>query len=124
MIRNEDNPPLRITGVKAEGNVYRAIFLAAAGERATGWPTAPTRSKRRSMTRPRCWPPCGWATPRDEARLGPETATPGVQAPARGLRDALNNPLLLGTLIAVLAAALGWALFRATQRINRLPKEP
>ncbi len=32
VIRNEDNPPLAITGVKARGNVYRAVFLAAAKE--------------------------------------------------------------------------------------------
>src|SRR5205807_10114482 len=28
VIRNEDNPPLNVTGVKAEGSVQRVVFLA------------------------------------------------------------------------------------------------
>jgi hypothetical protein len=35
----------------------------------------------------------------------------------------LNNPLFLGPVIAALVALLGWALWRATRRINELPKE-
>jgi len=32
VIRNEDSPPLAITGNYAHGNAYRAIFLAAEGK--------------------------------------------------------------------------------------------
>ena len=33
VIENADNPPLEITSVQAEGNLYRLVFLAAAGRR-------------------------------------------------------------------------------------------
>ena len=39
------------------------------------------------------------------------------------LRQLVNNPLFLGPVIAALVALLGWALWRATRRINELPRE-
>jgi hypothetical protein len=60
-----------------------------------------------------------------EARLGDEIAGPAAGSPpAMGLRSALNNPILLGTVIVLLVAALGWALFQAAKRIDKLPREP
>src|SRR5439155_17699554 len=32
VIRNEDNPPLNVTGVRAEGSVQRVVFLAQPGK--------------------------------------------------------------------------------------------
>jgi len=45
------------------------------------------------------------------------------ESPPLNARRLLNNPLVMGAVIAVLVAVLGWALFRATRRINEIPKE-
>ena len=58
VIHNEDSPPLKITGVAALGNVYRAVFLAAADSR-TACATARTRPNNPTTTRPPCWRRCG-----------------------------------------------------------------
>jgi hypothetical protein len=124
VIRNEDNPPLAITGVKARGNVYRAVFLAAKDE---GYrlaygaeETDPPKYDTATVLAPLVQ---GHAVV--EARLGDEIAGPAAGSPpAMGLRSALNNPILLGTVIVLLVAALGWALFQAAKRIDKLPREP
>jgi hypothetical protein len=128
VIHNEDNPPLRVTGVRAQGNVYRVVFLAAAYRSAadesyrlaygsdeaepprydTATVLAPLRPSRAAV----------------EARLGPETAAPAAAPPSHRLRDLVNNRLLLGGTAVVVAAALAWALFQAAKRINKLPNEP
>jgi len=122
VIHNEDNPPLVITGVKPRGNVYRAVFLAAKGETyhlgygsqeaaAPQYDAAIVLAPLRERQAPQ------------EARLGVETPGAAPGEPPVDLRQLLNNPLFLGPVIAALVALLGWALWRATRRINELPKE-
>ena len=123
VIRNEDNPPLKIIGVTARGNVYRAIFLAAAdetyrlvygsddAERPNYDAAAVLAPLRAEGHRP------------SEAALGPEVADTAAEPPSITFRAILNNPLLLGAAVVVLVLLLGWALFVATRRIDRLPKD-
>ena len=124
VIRNEDNPPLRITGVKARGNVYRAVFLAAADE--------PYRVYYGSeqVAQPKydvaaVLLPLRQGSNAVAAMLGPQVANPAAGAEPNDLqaRRLLNNPLVLGMLVLLLVAVLGWALFRATRRISHLPTD-
>ena len=59
-----------------------------------------------------------------EGRLGKEVANPlAGPSPAFSLRTIVNHPVLLGAAIVVLVGMLGWSLFRATRRINEIPRE-
>ena len=112
VIHNEDNPPLRITGVKARGNAYRAVFLAAADE--------PYRVYYGSeqVAQPKydleaVLLPLRQGGNAVSAALGSQVANPAAGAEAGDLtaRRLLNNPLVLGILVFVLVVVLGWALF-------------
>jgi hypothetical protein len=124
VIRNQDNPPLAVTGVKARGNVYRAVFLAAAKETyRLGYGSDDARQP--SYDAAAVLTPLRLEGHRPiETRLGQQVANPAVAPPpSAAVRSLLNNPLLLGGAIVVLVIVLGWALFRATLRINQMPKE-
>jgi hypothetical protein len=121
VIRNEDNPPLKILGVKADENVYRVVFLAAENENYrlvygsddVGTPVYDTAA---------VLAPLRQGQKLEEARLGKETEqVPSTPEP--GVKSLINNPLLLGGAIVLLVVVLGWALFRAAGRINEIPKE-
>ncbi len=123
VIRNEDNPPLKITGVKARGDVYRAVFLAAPGESYRleyGSETAPRPSYDAAAV---LAPLRAKGIKPVAAKLGPEVADPAPEPPPLDFRALLNNPLLLGAAIVVLVLLLGWALYLAARRIDRLPRE-
>jgi hypothetical protein len=121
VIRNEDSPPLEITGVKSRGNQYQAVFLALKGE-----------SYRLDYGSEEAEPPRYDAAavlgplrlqgdrPSD-ATLGTQIANAAVAPPAINAHRLLNNPLFMGVVIATLVAVLAWALFRATRRINEIP---
>jgi len=123
VIHNEDNPPLDITGVKAEGNVYRAIFLAQEGKTYRvfyGSETAPSPKYEAATVlaalREKYQP--------SEAKLGAEVENAGFQAePGLGVRNLLNNWYFLGAMICLMVAVLGWGLFRAGRHLEGLPKE-
>jgi hypothetical protein len=120
-IDNEDSPPLEITGVQAEGNVYRLLFVAAPGRRyhaeygsdAADPPRYDTAAVL-SHVRP------GFATA--EARLGGAIANPGYR-PGRGLRGWLDRPIVLIAAIALMVVVLAWALLRAGTLAAQMPKE-
>ena len=124
VIQNEDSPALKITGVKAKGNQYRAVFLAQANQTYRLYygadeaetpkydATAVLGSLRIQGDRP------------SEGTLGMEVANAAAgESPPLNARRILNNPLIMGAVITALVAVLGWALFRATRRINEIPKE-
>jgi hypothetical protein len=124
VIHNEDNPPLKLSGVKARGPVYQVIFLAdenqsyrlAYGSESAERPSydlaAVLEPLRVEGHRPAL------------ARLGAEIANSAFRNQLPAARRLLNDPLVWGAVIVVLVIFLGWALFRATCRINELPKEP
>jgi len=126
VIRNEDSPPLSITGVKTQGNMYRTVFLAAAKENyrlyyGSDVVEQPKYDAAAVLTPLRHG---GEATP---VALGPQTINPAVcnvVCKPSSSCSLFKNPLALGILATLLAAILGWALYRAAQRINQLPKDP
>jgi hypothetical protein len=123
VIDNGDNPALSVTGVRGEGTTYRLLFLAAPdasyrllyGSETAKAPNYDTAALRESL---------GKGYQAVGARLGEQVARSGISEPAgSAVRRLLNNPLVLGTVIVVLVAILGWGLYRASRRIEGLPKD-
>jgi hypothetical protein len=121
VIDNRDSPALDVSGIKAEGNIDEIVYLAgpdrhdrllygsADAERAT-YDTAAIEELLRKGFQP------------SRAGLGPQL--PGMQSgepSAFRWSKVLNNPLLLGGVILVLVVALGWGLFQAVKRLDKLP---
>ncbi|CAK0770691.1 DUF3999 family protein [Gammaproteobacteria bacterium] len=122
IIRNQDNPPLAITGIQAQGNGYRLIFLAAPGKAyrvcyggaAAQKPHYDTTSIRESLQ-------AGYLP--TLARLGAEQATSNTDSADFDINSVLNSKLFLSIIIALMVAVLAWALVRAARGIEQLPKE-
>lgn len=123
VIRNEDNPPLRVTGVQAEGIVQRVVFLAE-----------PTKTYRifyssESAAAPRYEAATVLATLRQDN--APIMTKLGVQKEnsefggelTQAVPSLLNNWFFLGTALGLMVVVLGWCLFRAGQRLESFPKE-
>jgi hypothetical protein len=123
VIANGDNPALSVTGVHGEGTTYRLLFLAAPdasyrlsyGAETAKAPNYDTAALRESL---------GKGYQPVSARLGGQVARSGMSEPAgSAVRRLFNNPLVLGAVIVVLVAILGWGLYRAGRRIEQLPKD-
>ena len=120
VIDNQDNPPLEITNVKAEGNVYRMVFFAPETEtcrvyygsdvaKLPNYDTAAVlaRSKKGYLAA--------------EVQLGAEIAnTAFAEPPGLAIRKLLGSPIFLGAVICIVVAALTWILFRAGLRIDQI----
>jgi hypothetical protein len=122
VIDNRDSPPLDITAVRGEANVYRFVFMAAPGEHyrlvydsdTTESPVYDTVALSESLAR-------GYQPV--DARLGGQTPNADGALSGSLLRDVLNNRVFLGAVIAILAVALAWGLYKAGRRIDQLPKD-
>ena len=121
VIHNEDNPPLEISDVKAEGTVYRVVFLAQKsrvyrvfyGSELAPAPKYETAVVLGALRREDFQPVM--------ATLGAETKNAGYGPEAgASLRRLLNNWLFLGTVICLMVIALGWSLFRAGQHLKTI----
>jgi len=123
VISNEDNRPLDIQGVKAEGNVYRAVFLAEEGkkyrvfygsESATSpkYEAGTVLATLRESFQPT---PIGLGAQVDNASYGGE--------PGFTVRNLLNNWFFLGAVVCLMVVVLAWGLFRAGRHLENLPKE-
>lgn len=122
VIDDRDSPPLEVSGIKAEGNVYEIVYLAGPGRNdrlvygsadaePASYDTAALAELLGEKFRPA------------PAELGAQAAWKG-QGPAEFKWSKLaNNPLVLGGVIALLVAALGWGLYRAMRRMDNLPAE-
>ena len=123
VIDDRDSPPLAITGVEAEGNVYELVFLASpaahyqlvyasADAEAATYDTAAIQELLRTGFKP------------SRAELGQQQPGPSAGQPT-GLNPSklLNNPLLLGGVVLLLVFALGWGLFQAVKRVDKHPVE-
>lgn len=120
VIYNEDNPPLSVTGIAAQGNVYRVVLLAETGD-----------EYRLAYGNDQLEPPrydvavvLGAARrgqEMTEGRLGEEVAGPGGGANMWTMRRLLKNPVFLGGVLVVLVVLLAAALLRAGRRINAIP---
>jgi len=122
VIDDRDSPPLEVTGIKAEGNVYEIVYLAVPDRRykivygsSDAEPAAYDTAALQELLR---------------EKFQAAQADLGAQAPWKGRGPAefkwtklANNPFLLGGMIAVLVVVLGWGLYRAVHRMDKLPSE-
>lgn len=119
VIDNRDDPPLKITGVRATGNVYRMMYFAdpaeeyrlAYGSDAVTAPSYDTTALAASLAED--YKPV-------VAELGKVVESLDVRPPSDFLA-LLNNPLVLGAAVCVLVALLGWGLYAAARRVDALP---
>jgi Protein of unknown function (DUF3999) len=123
VIRNEDNPPLSVTGVQAEGTVQRVVFLAQPAKTYRLFYGSETAAE------PKYEAVTVLTTLRQDNT--PVMAKLGVQAdnaqfggePSQTVRGLLNNWIFLGTALGLMVVVLGWCLFRAGRRLDSLPHE-
>jgi hypothetical protein len=123
VIDNQDNPPLEIKGVKAEGNVYRLVFLAQQGKpyRVFYGSEKAEAPKYEAAT---VLGALGKGFQPVEVQLGRQTDNAAFAGePDLLLRRLLNNWIFLGAAIALMVAVLGWGLFRAGRHLDQLPNE-
>jgi hypothetical protein len=124
VIRNEDSPPVEVSGVKSRGNEYRAIFLAEKDQSyRLDYDSDNVESPRYDAAAVLA-PLQSQGVRPSVGKLGKQVAnTTNPEPPTASARRLLNDPLFMGGVIVVLVAVLAWALFRATRRINDIPKE-
>lgn len=119
VIDNGDNPPLDVQGVAAEGSVKEMIFLATPksewaiiyGNPQAKMPGYDVVAIRQALSQ-------GFES--EPASLGPQS--PYVAAAGRTMtwQDLVNNRWLLLGMISVLVVMLGWVLYQAAGRVDRL----
>jgi hypothetical protein len=123
VLRNEDNPPLKIIWVKAEGSVQRVVFLAHPAKTYRVYYGSETAAA------PKYEAAAVLATLRQdnapvEGKLGMQADNTGFGGePSHAVRSLLNNWIFLGTAIGLMVVVLGWCLFRAGRRLDSFPKE-
>ncbi len=118
VIENADNPPLDITSVQAEGNLYRLVFLAAEGRRyrldygsdTAGLPRYDTAAVLASL---------GPGYQPIEVGMGNQVADPGYRN-GTSLGKLLSSSIVLFLALAVMIIVLGWVLLRAGKQIKKL----
>ncbi len=120
IIQNEDNRPLKITGVAAEGNVYHIVFLALKdtayrlyyGSEAAERPSYDMATVLASLRE-------GYQAIQES--LGAQVANPDFgEKPGLLFRKLLGSKILLGIVICLMVAVLAWGLFRASRRIDEI----
>jgi Protein of unknown function (DUF3999) len=119
VIDNRDSPPLTVGGIKAEGNVYEILYLAAPGRRDQliyGAVDAQRATYDTSVLQELL----GSGFQPARAELGAENPIAIGEPPFRWSR-LFGNTLFLGGVVALLVIALGFGLFRAVRRIDNLP---
>jgi hypothetical protein len=125
VIHNEDSPPLDVTGVTAEGDVYRVVFLAQPGKSYRAFFGSPDLPEPHYDTAAVLGPLRSLSPSNQEAveaKLGPQRNNPAFRA-GSAPRNYLNSPWILGGAIVLMVAVLAWALFRAGRRIEQMPGE-
>lgn len=121
VIDNGDNRPLDITGVKARGNVYRTVFIAEPNvsyRLAYGSETAETGDYDAAAV---LAPLRAEGHQPVKAELGMEMENEVPDSAGNAFNELIANPLVWGAAIVVLVVLLGWALYSAVHRIDRLP---
>ncbi|MEN6458671.1 MAG: DUF3999 family protein [Thermoguttaceae bacterium] len=122
VVHNQDSPSLTVQGVTAQGNVYRAVFLAAADQNyrlcyGSDESEPPRYDIAAVLT------PLRQKSTVGEGRLGQQVGNAAASVHHFTFHAILINPIFLGVVVVGLVALLGLALFRAARRINEIPME-
>jgi len=119
VIENRDSPPLQISGVKAEGNVYEILYLAGP-DRHDQLLYGSDESERPAYDHAAIEELLGKGIQAMQAELGAEG--PGVGQPSSlNWSKLFNSPLLLGGTVTILVIVLGWGLYKAVKRVDAMP---
>lgn len=122
VIENRDSAPLALTGIEAFGSAYEAIFLAAPAEKyRLAYRTQRTERPDYDVAAIDAALAANYAP--QLATLGPASGVEMLVTEAPWLTSAIKNPVILTAAIGVLAALLGVGLYRASQRVDKLPRE-
>lgn len=121
VIDDRDSPPLEVSGIKADGNVYEVLFLASRdtsyqlvyGSDDAESPQYDTAAIARVL---------GEGFQPTQAELGPVGTGTGRPAVFRWSDLVNNRPLLFGA-IALLVIVLAWGLYHAAKGFEELPSE-
>ena len=119
VIENGDSPPLNITGIQARGNVHRLAFFAepkstyrviygSDQSEAARYDTTALSAALANGYEPLV------------ATMGDPTEDPTAGPRTWGLPRLVNDPRLLTGITVLLVMLLGWALYRATRRLDTL----
>ncbi|MGW8257717.1 MAG: DUF3999 family protein [Thermoguttaceae bacterium] len=122
VVHNQDNPPLDISAVKAEGNVYHALFLAQQGKSYCVFYGSDT-AKSPQYEAAAVLAALGKGVQTIDAQLGAQIDNAKFAEESHWLAKLLNNWFFLGTAIAIMTVALGWGLYSAGRRLDQLPKD-
>lgn len=115
VIHNGDSPPLRITGIRGEGPVYRMLFLHD-GSRALRLEYGGAEMRPPAYDAAAVLGALGQKAQPVVARLGPAVS----QEPAReafAWRRWLNSQAAFVAITVLVVAVLAWSLFRAAKRV-------
>lgn len=122
-IADRDNGPLPITGVKARGRVHEVVFIAD-----------PANLYELHFGADRISAPEYDVLPIHQAlatgampipgKTGPVMASSApIEPPPRTFKELLNDPVILGAVIVVLVALLGFGLYSAGRRVPDMEDE-
>lgn len=123
VIENQDNPPIAISGVTAEGMQNRVLFLAKPGANyrvvyGSSQAAPPQYDSVSVLSAVR------ENSPVINATLGPQLKNSSYGGePVGGVGAMLNNWYFLGAAIGLMVVVLAWGLFRAGRRLENLPEE-
>lgn len=121
VVNNRDSPPLKVTGIKASGNVYELLFLASPNTRYQ-LVYGSTDAEPPQYDTAAIGKVLGEGFRPAQAELGP--VSPGTGPPiAFRWSDLLNNRGLLFGTITLLVIVLAWGLYHAVKRVDDLPSE-
>jgi hypothetical protein len=123
VVENRDSPPLDITGITAQGNVYKVVFLATPEQSfhlvygdADAKPAEHDTQTLRELLQ------AGYV-PRS-AELGEQQTRDSGGAEALNWPAILNNRMVLLAIIVVLVIVLGIALYRASRHLENSQDYP
>ena len=123
VIENADNTGLSVSGVEAVGHQHEIVLLKSPNTECrlvygsdTAMPPMLDTSSLTQALAQKIVPVAG--------TLGPPTPiAASTAAKPADMKSLLNNPILLGGIVAVLVIALGWGLYQASRRIEQSPTE-
>jgi hypothetical protein len=121
-IANADNAPLRITGIRAEGNRYRLCWLARPeagirlyyGSEAAGAPAYDAAAVLAVL---------GKGIQGVEGNLLAQQVNPAFKSSALGHRGLLESKAVFLAVVCLVVALLGWGLYRAGRRMETMKEE-
>jgi hypothetical protein len=121
IVRNGDSPEIPIEGIEAVGTQHQLVFLRQPGQilhMVYGSDTAQVPEHDTAAV--------SYALARNldpaAATLGAPSQNPAASPRPFVMKDILNNPFVLGTVVILLVTILGWGLYGASRRIDQMPR--